>query len=201
MATKYELPKLDYEYTALSPYISEEQLRIHHTKHHSAYVNGANSIFEKLQKARQENSDLDMKALLKELSFHVNGHILHSLFWKSLCPKNLSKERPEGKLSKLIDSEFGSFERFKKEFNQAALTVEGSGWAALSYCQKTKELLIMQIEKHNANCLIGFKPLLVLDLFEHAYYLDYKNERAKFIDMFWNIINWKEAEKRIDENA
>ena len=199
MATNYELPKLDYEYSALSPYISEEQLKLHHLKHHMAYVNGANTIFEKLQKSRQENSDLDMKSTLKELSFHINGHILHSLFWKSICPKSLSREKPLGKLAKLIDSEFGSLERFRKEFSQAALTVEGSGWSALGHCKKTNGLLLMQIEKHNVNCLVGFKPLLVLDLFEHAYYLDYKNERAKFIDAFWNIVNWKEAEKRVED--
>lgn len=194
----YELPMLPYGYGDLEPYISEEQLRIHHDKHHQAYVNGANGIFEKMAKARKENIDLDAKALLKELSFNIGGHALHSLFWKNLAPSGKGGGgEPKGELEKSIKAEFGSFERFKKEFSQAAQTVEGSGWAALSWNNELKKPQIMQIEKHNANLYPEFRILMVLDMFEHAYYIDYKNDKAKFIEIFWNIISWNEAEKRI----
>lgn len=194
----YQLPELTYGYADLAPFISEEQLKLHHVKHHQAYVNGANAIFEKLAKARQEKSDLDMKAVLKELSFHVSGHILHSIFWQSLEPvAKGGGSLPKGVLAEKINNEFGDFERFKKEFSQAALSVEGSGWAALVQSLTDGRLLIMQIEKHNINLLPQFKILLVLDLWEHAYYLDYKNERAKFIEAFWQIISWREAEKNL----
>lgn len=196
----YQLPELSYGYADLAPFISEEQLRLHQAKHHQAYVNGANAVFEKLAKARDEQSDLDMKAVLKEMSFHVSGHVLHSLFWRNLAPvAQGGGGLPSGVLAEKIQSEFGDFERFKKEFSQAALTVEGSGWVALVQSLEDDRLLIAQIEKHNINLLPQFKILLVLDLWEHAYYLDYKNERAKFIEAFWQIISWREAEKNLQE--
>ncbi len=171
---------------------------MHHDKHHLAYVNGANAVFEKLDKARKEDTDLDMKAALKELSFHLGGHILHSMFWRNLAPSGRGGGGlPTGALAEKINSEFGGPERFKKEFTQAALTVEGSGWAALAYLQKTDRLAIMQIEKHNVNLFPKAYWLLVLDVWEHAYYLDYKNERAKFIEAFWQIVNWQEAGKNL----
>lgn len=199
----YALPKLSYGYKDLEPYISEQQLTIHHQKHHQAYVNGTNAILEKLDKARKENTELDIKSTLKELSFNIGGHLLHSLFWDNLAPAGLSAQagkgggEPKGVLADLIKNEFGSFERFKKEFSQTALSVEGSGWAALTFCEITKRLIPMQIEKHNANVYPNFKIRMVLDVFEHAYYLDYRNERAKFIEAFWNIVNWNEIAKRI----
>ncbi|MCX6707290.1 MAG: superoxide dismutase [Candidatus Woesearchaeota archaeon] len=197
---KYELPKLSYDYGDLAPHISEEQLKLHHTKHHQAYVNGANEILDKLDKARKENSDIDIKATLKALSFNIGGHILHSLFWKNLSPSGKGGGgAPSGKISDAIKDEFGSFDRFRKEFTQAAMTAEGSGWAALAFCKKTGRPIIMQIEKHNTNVYPTSKILLVIDVWEHAYYLDYKNERAKFIDAFWNIVDWKEANKRLEE--
>lgn len=192
----YTLPKLNYDYKDLAPYISEEQLRVHHQKHHQAYVNGANAIFEKLEKARKENVDLDMKSTLKELSFNIGGHLLHSIFWSNLAPAG-KRGKPGGILEDSINKEFGNVERFKKEFSQAALSVEGSGWAALSFCTQTNRPVIMQIEKHNVNVYPTFKILMVLDVFEHAYYIDYKNERAKFVDAFWNIVNWEEVSKRM----
>lgn len=194
----YILPKLNYGYKDLEPYISEEQLRIHYQKHHQAYVNGANTIFEKLEKARKDNIDLDNKATLKELSFQIGGHLLHSLFWDNLAPAGKTNESNKI-LIDYIENEFGSFERFKKEFTQVALSVEGSGWAALTFDKQTNKLLIMQIEKHNIHIYPTFKILMVLDVFEHAYYIDYKNERAKFIDAFWNIVNWDEVNKRFEE--
>jgi len=198
----YELPELPYDYNALIPHISEEQLKIHHQKHHQAYVNNANAILEKLDKARKEKSDLDFGALLKQLSWNVGGHLLHSLFWENLSPSHKSEGgggRPAGKLSDALNSEFGSFERFKDEFSKTANGVEGSGWAALTYCHQTGRPMIMQIEKHNTNVFPNFSVLMCCDVFEHAYYIDYKNLRAKFVDAFWEIVNWKTVEKRFDQ--
>ena len=195
MGEMYTLPQLDYGYKDLEPYISEQQLTLHHQKHHQAYVNGANAILQKLEKARKENADLDMKATLKELSFHIDGHKLHSKFWKTLAPKGKGGGSPGGKLADIINSEFGSFERFKKEFTQAATSVEGSGWAALTYSQKTGRPLIMQVEKHNVNVYPSFRFLMVLDVWEHAYYVDYRNDRAKYVEGFWNVVNWDYANK------
>jgi len=195
----YVLPKLPYNYNDLAPYMSEEQLRIHHSKHHQAYVNGANAILQKLDKARKEGTELDVKSTLKELSFNIGGHLLHSLFWDNLAPAGKGGGKPSGVLGDAIEREFGSFERFKKEFTQAAVSVEGSGWAALTFCRQTNRPIIMQIEKHNTNVYPMFRILMVLDVFEHAYYIDYKNERGKFVEAFWNIVNWDEVNKRLEE--
>jgi len=196
----YVLPKLPYEYKDLVPYMSAEQLRIHHSKHHQAYVNGANAILQKLDKARKEGADIDVKSTFKELSFNIGGHLLHSLFWGNLAPTGKGGGKPSGALNDALTKDFGSFERFKKEFTQAAVSVEGSGWAALTLCRQTHRPIIMQIEKHNTNVYPMFRILMVLDVFEHAYYIDYKNERAKFVDAFWNIVNWKEVNKRLEES-
>ena len=195
----YVLPKLPYDYKDLAPYMSEEQLRIHHSKHHQAYVNGANAILQKLDKARKEGTELDVKSTLKELSWNIGGHLLHSLFWGNLAPAGKGGGKPGGVLGDAIEREFGSFERFKKEFTQAAVSVEGSGWAALTFCRQTNRPIIMQIEKHNTNVYPMFRILMVLDVFEHAYYIDYKNERAKFVEAFWSIVNWDGINKRLEE--
>jgi Fe-Mn family superoxide dismutase len=193
----YSLPKLPYDYKALAPAMSEEQLTLHHTKHHNAYVTGANALLQKFDAARKENADLDMKAALKELSFHVGGFRLHNLFWGNLAPAGKGGGGiPKGELAQALDAEFGKFDRFKKEFTQAAASVEGSGWAALSYCRMTGRPIILQIEKHNVNAIPGFTILMVLDVWEHAYYIDYKNDRPKFVEAFWNIVNWDEVNKR-----
>jgi Fe-Mn family superoxide dismutase len=195
----YVLPQLPYEYKDLAPYMSEEQLKIHHSKHHQAYVNGANAILQRLDKARKENAEIDIKSTLKELSFNIGGHLLHSLFWENLAPPSKGGGKPSGVLGEALDKEFGSFERFKKEFSQAAVSVEGSGWAALTFCKQTGRPIIMQIEKHNVNVYPTFKILMILDVFEHAYYIDYKNDRAKFVEAFWNIVNLEEVNKRLEE--
>ncbi|MEM3377700.1 MAG: superoxide dismutase [Candidatus Bathyarchaeia archaeon] len=191
----FSLPKLPYDYNALAPYMSEEQLKLHHDKHHQAYVNGANAIFEKIDKARKENLDIDMKATLKELSFNIGGHLLHSTFWDNLAPPGKGGGKPGGAIADAIQKEFGSFERFKKEFTQAATSAEGSAWAVLAVHQCVERPLIMQIEKHNVNVYPAFRLLMVLDVWEHAYYVDYKNDRAKFVEAFWNLVNWDYVDK------
>jgi len=197
---EYVLPKLPYDYNGLEPYISEQQLTIHHDKHHLTYVNAANAAFKKLEEARKNKAEIDVKAMLKELSFNIGGHQLHSIFWPTMAPAGKGGGgEPTGKLAEAINDTFGSFAQFKAEFSKAAATTEGSGWAALAIDVKTKQLAIMQIEKHNVNVYTGFYIVMVLDVWEHAYYLDYKNERPKFVEAFWNIVNWERINKRFEE--
>jgi len=198
MGNLYVLPKLPYGYGDLRPYISEELLTLHHQKHHQAYVNGANAVLEGMDKARREGFEIDMKASLKALSFNIGGHILHSFFWNSLAPVGKGG-RPTAALLDALEAEFGTLDRFKKEFTQAAASVEGSGWAALAFCKQTRRPLIMQIEKHNVNLYPAFRILMALDVWEHAYYLDYKNDRLKFVEEFWNIVNWEKVSSRFEE--
>jgi Fe-Mn family superoxide dismutase len=195
----YSLPKLPFKYGDLGPYISEEQLRIHYEKHHQAYVNGANAILQRMDKARAEGTDFDARATLKELSFNIGGHRLHSLFWVNLAPAGKGGGKPGGALADKIEKEFTGFDRFKKEFTQAATSVEGSGWAALTLCRQTGRPIIMQVEKHNNNVYPTFRILMIIDVFEHAYYIDYKNDRAKFVEAFWNLVNWEEVGKRLEK--
>jgi len=209
----YKLPNLPYGYKDLEPYMSEEVLTLHHRKHHQAYVNAANGLLEKIWDAREsfgkaqdKNTELDYKSVLKSLSFNVAGHILHETFWKIMAPANSGNPpaggKPQGEILKAIEKEFGSFERFKTEFSETAKSVEGSGWAVLAYHKEHGEngtLSIIQIEKHNVNFYPEQKILLCLDVWEHAYYLDYKNDRVKFIENWWNIVNWEEVEKRLAE--
>jgi Fe-Mn family superoxide dismutase len=190
----YKLPPLKYGYADLAPYISEEQLRIHHDKHHQAYVTNTNSLIEMMDKARAGGTDFDYKATAKALTFNLGGHILHDYFWWEMTPASNASKEPVGELAEVIKDSFGKFERFKKEFSQVASTVEGSGWAALTFCNDINRLMIMQIEKHNVNAVPDYPILMALDVWEHAYYIDYKNDRAKFIEGFWNIINWEEID-------
>jgi len=192
----YELPELPYGYDALAPHISEEQLRIHHDKHHAGYVQGANAILEKMDKARADGTELDMKSTLKALSFNVGGHMLHSLFWANMSPDGGGE--PAGPLAGMIDGEFGCFDWFRKEFAQAATSVEGSGWGALAYDSLTDRLMLLHIEKHHVHLHPNQTILLVLDVWEHAYYLDYRNDRAGFVNAFWSIVDWDEVGKRLE---
>ncbi|MGC9310532.1 MAG: superoxide dismutase [Candidatus Aenigmatarchaeota archaeon] len=196
--TFYTLPKLRYEFGALEPFISRDQLKIHYEKHHRGYVDAANKLLSKLEKARKEDTELDMKALSKDLSFSLGGHVLHSLFWKNLEPRVSNTEKPQGTIKSVLEREFGSIDRFNKEFSKAANSVEGSGWAVLAYEKMTKKPIILQIEKHNVNLIPNLPVLMVLDVWEHAYYLDYENMRANFVDAFWNIVNWGEVNKRLE---
>jgi Fe-Mn family superoxide dismutase len=195
----YVLEKLPFAYDALEPNMSGAQLRLHHDTHHAAYVNGANALFERLDTARQGGTDIDMKATLRELSFQAGGHILHWLFWQNLAPAAQTAREPHGSvLAEALKNEFGSFERFRKEFSAAAVSTEGSGWAVLVRCGQTGRLLITQIEKHNVNVIPHLRILMVLDVWEHAYYLDYQNERPRYVEAFWNIVNWDMVNKRLE---
>lgn len=180
---QYQLPELSYGYKDLCPHLSEYQLKIHHQKHHQAYVDGANKILVDLK-----NADL------KKLAFQIGGHKLHSLFWKNLSPDGGGE--PSGKLGEYIKKTYNDFDIFKENFTKTAMAVEGAGWVALVYDEEIDEVVIMQIEKHNTNIYPTLKILLILDMFEHAYYIDYKNEKDKYIGAFWSLVNWEEVIKR-----
>jgi Fe-Mn family superoxide dismutase len=196
----YVLPDLPYEYNALEPHISEDLLKFHHDKHHASYVKGANEVLEMMDNTRKDKMEFEAKSIFKELSFHVGGHMMHSLFWENMAsPNKNGGGNPSGKIEDVLKEEFGTIDRFKKLFSQVAFSVEGGGWAALTYCKHTQRPIIMQVEKHNNNVFPQFRILMVLDVWEHAYYLDYKNERKKYIESFWNVINWEEINNRLEK--
>lgn len=192
---RIELPDLPYSYSALEPVISKEIMTLHHTRHHLSYVTGANAAMDKLEKMRAgEGLELDYKATMRDLSFHLSGHKLHNIFWTNLQkPKN--DNTPSGALLDKIVEQFGSFEAFQAEFAGAAKAVESSGWAIL--VADGDDLHVLQVQNHNLLGVIDVKTLLVIDVWEHAYYLDYQNDRAKYVDNFWQIVNWDDVAKRL----
>lgn len=193
---KYTLPSLPYAYGALEPHIAREIMELHHSKHHQAYVNGANAALDKLEQARKNNfQGVDVRAIERDLSFHLSGHILHSIFWPNMKPSGGGK--PGGRLADMINASFGSFDSFKAQFTETAKSVEGIGWAMLVYEPTSDQLLTLNIEKHNMQAAHTTIPLLVLDVWEHAYYLQYKNDRASYINAWWNVVNWDDAEERL----
>ena len=198
MPKKYVLPDLPYKYNALEPAISEEIMRLHHDKHHAAYVNGANAALEKLEKGRASVfQGVDVKAILRDLAFNASGHVFHSLFWLNMSPNGGGK--PGGTLADQINKDFGSFDSFKLQLSNAAKTVEGSGWGILAYDPLSEQLLTLQAEKHQNLTVQGSTPLLVLDVWEHAYYLQYKNDRGAFVDKWWDVASWSDVEARFDK--
>jgi Fe-Mn family superoxide dismutase len=198
MSKRYTLPDLPYKYNALEPTISEEIMKLHHDKHHKGYVDGANAALDKLEKGRAVGlQGVDVKAILRDLSFNASGHVLHAIFWPNMSPSGGGK--PGGKLDDQIAQDFGSFDSFKLQFSNAAKTVEGSGWGILAYDFLSDQLLTLQAEKHQNLTAQGTIPLLVLDVWEHAYYLQYKNDRASYVDKWWNVVNWSDVEKRFDK--
>ena len=195
MAKKYVLPELPYAYDALEPHISAEIMELHHSKHHQNYVNGANAALEKLEAARKDGSIAAVvTALSKDLAFNLGGHTNHSLFWENLGPNGGGK--PTGALAAAIDADFGSFEEFQKHFAAAALGLQGSGWAVLAYDKIGERLVIEQMTDQQGNLSIDLVPLLLLDMWEHAFYLQYKNVKADYGAAVWNVFNWDEVAAR-----
>jgi superoxide dismutase, Fe-Mn family len=191
----YELPDLAYDYGALEPHVSGQIMELHHSKHHAAYVTGANQVAERLDEARDKNEFGAITMLEKNLAFHTSGHVLHSIFWNNLNPHG--GDKPTGELAAAIDRDFGSFDAFKNQLTQATNTVQGSGWGVLAYEPFAKKLVIQQVYDHQGNVAVGSTPLLVIDAWEHAYYLQYKNVRADFVGAVWNIVNWEDVAKRL----
>lgn len=193
----HTLPELPYAYNALEPYISEEIMRLHHDKHHRSYVEGLNKAEINLKSARDNNNFSLIKHWSRELAFHGSGHYLHTIFWKNMIPKGGGS--PQGLLKREIENYFGSFDKFKKQFSEAAKQVEGVGWAILVWSPRARHLEILQSELHMLLTQWDTIPLLVLDVWEHAYYLQYKNNRAEYVDNWWNLVNWNDVEMRFDK--
>jgi superoxide dismutase, Fe-Mn family len=193
----YTLPPLPYSYEALEPHISKQIMTLHHDKHHQAYVTGANAAMEKLEKARKGEMQIDVRAVLRDYSFNADGHILHSLFWPIMAPAGKGGGMPGGNLADRITQDFGGFDKFKAQFSDASKTVEGSGWAMLVYEPVGDQLIISQIEKHNLNHIAQSSVILCSDLWEHAFYAQYLNDKAKYVDAWWNVVNWSEADARL----
>jgi len=187
----YSLPSLRYDYAALEPFISGRVMELHHDKHHAAYVSGANAALERLAEARDQEEFGNMPALEKALAFNLSGHVLHSLFWENLAPK--AGDRPQGDLAVAINRDFGSFDKFKKQLSAVAASIMGSGWAALVWEPLAKKLLVTQIYDHQSNLTQAGTPLLVIDAWEHAFYLQYQNRKAEFFDAVWNVFNWEDV--------
>lgn len=194
MLKKIELP---YALNALEPFYSSETLDIHYNILYSAYINNTNKTEEKLTEARRNNDFDNIKCLEKELVFQGSGVILHELFFENMGPAMQSN--PSMELMNQLNNDFGSFSNFKSQFTASSKVVEASGWNLLVWVPEWNKLEILQCEKHQNLTLWGCKPLLVLDMWEHSYFLQYKANRAEYINAFWNIVNWNVVNKRFDK--
>jgi Fe-Mn family superoxide dismutase len=192
---QFTLPDLRYDYGALEPHLSGRIMQLHHDKHHKAYVDGANQALERLAESRRKNDFGKIAALERALAFNLSGHILHSMFWRNLTPDGGG--RPEGELAEAIDRDFGSFESFKAQLVNAASTILGSGWAALVYEPTSGGLTTVQIHDHQSQLIQASVPLLVIDAWEHAYYLQYQNDKRKYFEAIWNLWNWDDVSERL----
>ncbi|MGF3055064.1 superoxide dismutase [Microbacterium sp. YY-01] len=195
MAT-YTLPELPYDYAALEPHISAKIMELHHSKHHQAYVTGANTALDQLAEARDSGNLANVNKLEKDLAFNLGGHVNHSIFWTNLSPEGGGE--PEGELRAAIDEFFGSFDKFQAHFAAAAAGIQGSGWAVLSWDPIGARLIIQQLFDQHSNTAQGTVPLFQLDMWEHAFYLDYLNVKADYIKAAWNIANWQNVAARFD---
>ena len=194
MTAPYTLPDLPYDPAALEPHYSAEIVSLHHGKHHAAYVKGANDTLDKIAEARDKDDFAGLPALEKTLAFNISGHVLHSIFWTNMSPTG--GDRPSGALSTALDEHFGSFDKFKAQLTSATTTIQGSGWGALSWEPNGKRLIVEQVYDHQNNTASGSIPLLVIDAWEHAFYLQYKNVKGDWVKAFWNIVNWPDVASR-----
>ena len=193
---RYELPALPYAYDALEPHISRRIMELHHDKHHRAYVDGANRTLDELDAMRAQGTTSGAGELAQALAFFVSGHVLHSMFWTSLAPS--AGGEPGGALAQAIARDFGSFAAFKKQLSETAAAIMGSGWAVLVWDGLARRLLITQVHDHQSSTIQATTPLLVLDAWEHAYYLQYENAKEKYFDAIWNLWNWRTVAQRFD---
>ncbi len=196
MPTPYNLPDLAYDYGALEPHISGEIMELHHSKHHATYVKGTNSAFDDLAEARDQKELGHVNLFEKNLAFNLAGHVNHSVFWTNMSPDG--GDRPDGELGAAIDEQFGSFDAFRAHFKAVALGIQGSGWSILAWESLGQRLVICQLYDHQGNLPAGLAPLLLLDMWEHAFYLQYRNVKADYVDAFWNIVDWGDVAGRFE---
>lgn len=193
---RYVLPDLPYDYGALEPHISAEIMQLHHDKHHRAYVEKANAALEKLLEAQKRDSYDQIATLERQLAFNVSGHVLHSIFWQNLSPD--ADDAPSGTLADAIDADFGSFHAVRAQLIGTAMTVMGSGWAALVWDPVLRRLTTAQIHDHQGEVMQVGVPLLVMDAWEHAYYLQYRTEKERFFNALFSLWNWKDVQARFE---
>ena len=191
---EYTLPDLGYDYAALEPSLSGRIMELHHDKHHQTYVNGANQALEQLAEARDKNDFGTINQLQKNLAFNLAGHVNHTIFWENLSPEG--GDKPEGELAQAVEEFFGSFDGLRAQFTAAALGIQGSGWAILAWDSLAEKLIIEQLYDHQGNLAAATVPLLLLDMWEHAFYLDYQNVKADYVKAFWNIVDWADVAER-----
>jgi Fe-Mn family superoxide dismutase len=193
---QYTLPDLPYDYGALEPYISGQIMELHHDKHHAAYVKGANTALEQMAEARDKESFGTVNLLEKNLAFNLGGHINHSIFWPNMSPDG--GDKPDGELGAAIDEFFGSFDGFRGQFAAAAGGLQGSGWSMLVWDTLGQRLNVMQLFDQQGNLPAAQIPIVLLDMWEHAFYLQYKNVKTDYIGAWWNVVNWADAKTRFD---
>ncbi len=190
----YELPDLPYDFAALEPHISGAIMELHHDKHHATYVKGVNTALEQLDEARGSSSFGNINRLEKDLAFHLGGHINHSVFWPNLSPDG--GDKPDGDLGAAIDESFGSFDAFRAQFEANANAIQGSGWSILAFDALGQRLSIVQLFDQQGNLPLAQIPIVLLDMWEHAFYLQYKNVKADYVKAWWNVVNWADAQQR-----
>ncbi len=195
MPAEYTLPPLPYAYDALEPHMDAQTLKLHHDLHHAGYVKGANAATAALRKARESKDFALVDHYSKKLAFHTSGHLLHSLFWENMAPAGKTGTPSKG-LQAAIDASFGSLEAMKGHMSAAAKSVEGSGWGILGYNPLDQQLTILQCENHEKKAIWAVIPILVVDVWEHAYYLKYQNKRGDFIAAWWDLVNWNDVSAR-----
>ncbi len=194
---EHSLPPLPYAYDALEPHIDAQTMSLHHDKHHKSYVDGLNKAERQMAEARR-SGDFDLiKHWEREAAFNGAGHYLHTIFWPVMSPNGGGE--PTGLVAEQIQQDFGGFDKFKEHFSKAADKVEGSGWAIWVWSPRANRTDILQAEKHQNLSQWESIPLLPLDVWEHSYYLKYQNDRKAYIDAWWNVVNWPEVEKRLQQ--
>lgn len=199
---RYELPPLPYKLDALEPYVSTQIMDVHYNGHHKGYVNAANTTVEKVEKiVKGEASGYDLQGVVRNLVFNINGHKLHSIFWNNMGPSgSKGGGKPGGKLADLITKQYGGFDRFKAVFNDVMKSLTGTGWAVLYLDPETNNLTFTTVENHFINQIIELPVVLIVDEFEHAYYLQYKNNRNAYLEAWWNVVNWDNAEANLQKH-
>jgi Fe-Mn family superoxide dismutase len=195
---KYSLPDLPYDYSALEPHISGKIMELHHDKHHNTYVTAANAAVDALAEARdQDTIGTTVNLWEKNLAFNLAGHVNHSVFWPNMSPDGGGE--PTGELSSAIDEAFGSFEKFQKHFTSAATGIQGSGWSVLAWDTVGQQLRVFQLYDHQGNLPMAIVPVVLLDMWEHAFYLDYFNVKPDYVNAWWNVVNWDDAAQRFEK--
>jgi Fe-Mn family superoxide dismutase len=197
----HTLPSIPYDYKALEPFIDEQTMRLHHTKHQQAYVDGLNKVEVSLQAARESGDFKTIALLERQLAFHGSGNANHIVFFGNMRPKEIAKTEPEGALLSQIQMDFGDLGKLREQLTQTALSVEGNGWGALVYDPTFGRLYTLGFMNHQNLSIPGSIPLLLVDVWEHAYYLKYQNRRLDYLNNWWNVVDWADVERRFERGV